>query len=163
MNLHNYVYHNIFNDTAKNKKIGKNGVDTDEETQNVDDNESFVYQENPVTSNESHTDAVDMSSRTSKDKNNDYSYSLILDDSKQYKCQQCDYQSAKKSHVERHIQVKHEEAKYLCHQCDHKAATQINLKNHIESKHEGIKYPCQQCDYQATQAGHLQQHVKSKH
>ena len=32
MNLHNYVYHNIFNDTAKNKKIMK-------------DNESFVHQE----------------------------------------------------------------------------------------------------------------------
>ena len=45
MNLHNYVYHNIFNDTAKNKKIGKNVIDTDEESQNVDDNESFVHQE----------------------------------------------------------------------------------------------------------------------
>ena len=29
----------------KTKKIGKNGIDTDEETQNVDDNESFVLQE----------------------------------------------------------------------------------------------------------------------
>ena len=45
MNLHNYVYHNIFNDTAKNKKIGKNVIDTDKESQNVDDNESFVHQE----------------------------------------------------------------------------------------------------------------------
>ena len=45
MNLHNYVYHNIFNDTAKNKKIGKNVIDTDKESQNVDDNESFVLQE----------------------------------------------------------------------------------------------------------------------
>ena len=45
MNLHNYVYHNIFNDTAKNKKIGKNVIDTDKESQNVDDNESFVHRE----------------------------------------------------------------------------------------------------------------------
>ena len=45
MNLHNYVYHNIFNDSQKNEKIGKNVIDTDEESQNVDDNESFVHQE----------------------------------------------------------------------------------------------------------------------
>ena len=45
MNFHIYVYHNIFNDTAKNKKICKNVIDTDEESQNVDDNESFVHQE----------------------------------------------------------------------------------------------------------------------
>ena len=45
MNLHNYVYHNIFNDTAKKKKIGKNVIDRDKESQNVDDNESFVHQE----------------------------------------------------------------------------------------------------------------------
>ena len=44
MNFHNFVYH-IFNDTAKNKKIGKNVIDTDEESQNVDDNESFVHLE----------------------------------------------------------------------------------------------------------------------
>ena len=45
MNFHNYVYNNILNVTAKNKKIGKNVINTDEESQNVDDNESFVHQE----------------------------------------------------------------------------------------------------------------------
>ena len=45
MNFHIYVYHNIFNDTAKNKKICKNVIDTDEESQNVDDNEIFDHLE----------------------------------------------------------------------------------------------------------------------
>ena len=44
-NFHIYVYHNILNDTDKNEEIGKNVIDTDEENQNVDDNESFVHQE----------------------------------------------------------------------------------------------------------------------
>ena len=45
MNFHNFVYHNIFNDIAKNKKIRKNVIDTDEESLNVDYNESFVHHE----------------------------------------------------------------------------------------------------------------------
>jgi len=157
---------NEFLNVAKNldiKEIGKNVIDADEESQNEDDNESFVHQENPVTSKESHGNVVDMSFRTSQDNNYDSSNSLLLDNKKPYKCPQCENQFTKKFSLERHIEAKHEDAKYLCQQCDYKTTTQIYLKNHIESKHEGIKYPCQQCDYQATQPSALQRHVKSKH
>ena len=126
------IYHermNEFLNVAKNldiKEIGKNVIDADEDSQNVDNNESCVYQEDSVISDEIRNNDVDMSTRPSQDKNEDSSYSLIPDNRKPYNCQKCEYQSNHKEHI----------------------------KRHIRSIHEGIKYPCQQCDYQATQAVH---------
>ena len=120
---------NEFLNVAKNldiKEIGKNVIDADEDSQNVDNNESCVYQEDSVISDEIRNNDVDMSTRPSQDKNEDSSYSLIPDNRKPYNCQKCEYQSNHKEHI----------------------------KRHIRSIHEGIKYPCQQCDYQATQAVH---------
>merc|ERR1712189_119239 len=63
---------NEFLNVAKNldiKEIGKNVIDADEEGKNGNDNESFVYQEDSVISDEIHDNVVNMSTRSSQDKN----------------------------------------------------------------------------------------------
>merc|ERR1712098_356272 len=112
--------------------------------------DQIFRQEDPVESDDNQSKNIAMSSRLSKDKNNDTSYSLILDDQKPYKCKQCDFQSAIKGNVKKHVQYKHEGIKYPCQQCDFQATQQGSLQQHIKSKHQGTKYPCQLCDFKST-------------
>ena len=80
-----------------------------------------------------------------------------------YNCDQCDYQASLKQHLTRHIQNKHNGVKYLCDHCDYQAGCVDNLKVHIHRKHEDVKYDCDQCDYQCNHQNDLRYHIQNKH
>ena len=127
--------------------FGKNVLDEDEESKNVNDYQSFE-QGDPEESEDSQSENKD---------------SLVFDDKKLYKCQHCEYHSTQKGHVKNHVQSIHEGVRYSCQQCDFNATDPCSLRQHIKSKHLGIKYPCQQCDYKATDPSNLRRHKKSNH
>jgi len=157
---------NEFLNVAKNldiKEIGKNVVDEGEETEGVDENQRFDGENSGESDDLQNNSEANSSRSTRQYVDVESSTSLIPDEKKSYKCQQCDYQPTRKDNLVRHVQSKHEGLKYPCQQCDYQATQIGHLQLHIKSKHEGIKYPCQQCDYQATQIGNLQRHIKSKH
>ena len=52
---------------------------------------------------------------------------------------------------------------YKCEKCDYKSAKLFNVKKHTASIHDGIRYPCQFCDYKATETGHLRKHLRNVH
>ena len=159
---------NEFLNVSKNldiKEIGKNVVNKEEETENVNEIENFDENDliqsdvNPI------NDETAIGSPAIQELRNTSSSSIINDQKKpyKYKCQQCDYQEDHKSNLNRHVQTKHEGITFPCQQCDYKATNQSNLQRHFETKHEDTKYPCQQCDYQATNLRNLQFHIHSKH
>ena len=80
-----------------------------------------------------------------------------------FRCDQCDYQATKQSHLTTHIQSIHEGIKYACDQCDYRASTQSSLTRHIQSVHKSVKNACNQCDYQATRQGKLRRHIEINH
>ena len=80
-----------------------------------------------------------------------------------YACDQCDYQSAKPSNLNRHIQSRHEGVRYPCNQCYYKTADKGNLNKHIQARHDGGKYACEECDYKAAQKRDFKAHIESKH
>ena len=143
-------------------EIEKTFMDEDEEKDVMNDNKSKDHN-NPIRSSENQINYETVSSipiiQDIKSKSSNF---IILDDEKPYKCQQCDYQTKQKSHVQLHINSKHKGILYPCQQCDLQVASPNSLLRHIKSKHEGFKYPCQQCDYQATTSSNLQLHIRSK-
>ena len=56
----------------------------------------------------------------------------------------------------------HEGIKHLCLYCDYQSAQKRSLNRHIQAVHEGIKHLCLYCDYQATTKDSLKKH-KSVH
>merc|ERR1712189_23215 len=144
---------NEFLNVAKNldiKEIGKNIVDKEEETGDMNGEQSFE-EDLTIPSDENPINNETTLGRTASQVLTNSSSSLINDNKnkKPYKCQDCDYSATQKGHIKIHVQSKHEGIKYPCHQCDYQATRSSSLQRHIESIHEGIKYPCQQCDYQA--------------
>ena len=141
-------------------EIEKTFVDEDGKKEVLDDNKSKDHN-TPIQSSENQINYDNISSiPIIQSKSSNF---IILDHEKPYKCQQCDYQTKQKSHVQLHINSKHKGILYPCQQCDLQVASQNSLQRHIKSKHEGFKYPCQQCDLQTTSLFHLKHHVQSKH
>ena len=57
----------------------------------------------------------------------------------------------------------HDGIKHPCPHCDYQSAQKGSLNRHIQAVHEGIKHLCPYCDYQATTKGSLKRHIKSAH
>ena len=59
----------------------------------------------------------------------------------------------------------HEKLKqFKCSQCDYQSATKGNLDTHYRGVHHKIKaFICDHCSYSATTKGNLYQHVKGVH
>ena len=57
----------------------------------------------------------------------------------------------------------HDGIKHTCPHCDYQSAQKGSLNRHIQAVHEGIKHLCPYCDYQATTKGSLKRHIKSAH
>ena len=53
--------------------------------------------------------------------------------------------------------------KFVCQDCDYQTTRRSHFRSHVESIHEGVRYPCSQCEYKATQKGQLKIHIKSQH
>ena len=84
---------------------------------------------------------------------------------KPFKCNKCDYKTAHKSHLKKHIDSVHEGIKpYKCNICDYRTAEQSKLKIHTNSVHEKIKpFKCQICTYDTVNKTHLKKHIESVH
>ena len=80
-----------------------------------------------------------------------------------WKCDICDKEYSRKSHLKLHKDRAHFGIRYSCPNCKHRATTAANLKIHIKSKHEGVKIPCNLCDHQAYDKSSLSGHIKRVH
>ena len=80
-----------------------------------------------------------------------------------YKCDICNKNYPRKSHLKDHKGRAHFGVRYSCSKCDYKATTTGNLKTHIKSMHEGVKSPCNQCDYNAYDSQSLSKHMRAVH
>ena len=82
-----------------------------------------------------------------------------------FNCQQCDYTSTTKGHLQRHIKSVHLKLKpFNCDICDKSFAQNGDLQRHIKSVHLKQKpFKCNQCDYTFSTNFTLQRHIKSVH
>ena len=79
-------------------------------------------------------------------------------------CVECDKSYSNYSALYKHKKAFHEGVTYNCNQCDYKSALKANLKRHIETKHEDIKkFACNFCEYRCFLKTDLQRHMKKKH
>ena len=58
------------------------------------------------------------------------------------------------------MELKHEGICYTSDQCEYNAAMKSNLERHIKEKHEGVCYTCDQCEYRAKSKSSLEHQVK---
>lgn len=82
-----------------------------------------------------------------------------------YKCTQCDYKSADKSNLNKHIKTVHDNVKDIkCTQCDFKCSIKSDLNRHIKAVHDKLKdIECTQCDFKCSTKGSLKIHIKAVH
>ena len=62
--------------------------------------------------------------------------------------------SPKQIHVE--VNLRH-----TCDQCNYKTTNKGHLNRHIDSVHGNVRYSCDKCDYKAKRKGHLKRHIDS--
>lgn len=55
------------------------------------------------------------------------------------------------------------EGKYSCEDCDYQTERRSNFNKHVKARHLGIRFPCDQCGYKASDRSNLNKHVKSVH
>lgn len=77
----------------------------------------------------------------------------------------CDYATAHKGHLTRHIKSIHDRIKDCeCPDCDYVCSQKTNLSHHIKSVHDKIKdIQCPECDYVCSWKGDLNKHIKAIH
>ena len=77
-----------------------------------------------------------------------------------FKCPDCHYATAKKSHFKTHRRVHTGERPYSCDECDGTFKYKANLNLHVMSKHTKEKpFKCQQCEYACVSKGALGVHL----
>ena len=84
---------------------------------------------------------------------------------KKFKCNTCNFSTANKGTLKKHIETVHEGIKpFKCDICDYECALKGNLKHHIASVHQGIKpFKCKLCDYEFSKNSSLKRHIESVH
>ena len=79
-----------------------------------------------------------------------------------FQCDLCNYVSARKDNLKKHVQSVHEKLKpYNCRQCGKAFSMKQHCKEHEESIHDGITHSCDFCEMTFTTKGHLRTHIKS--
>ena len=83
---------------------------------------------------------------------------------KNFQCDLCNYVSARKDNLKKHVQSVHEKLKpYNCRQCGKAFSMKQHCKEHEESIHDGITHSCDFCEMICTTKGHLRTHIKKVH
>ena len=77
-----------------------------------------------------------------------------------FPCDQCDFQSAERRHVQRHINTVHLGIKHACDECSKEYGDPHELKLHKKSAHEGVYYECGQCNKTFSLHRRLLQHER---
>ena len=99
-----------------------------------------------------------------------------IEKTKKYQCNQCEFQSARKNNLAKHLNDNHKEItdlqskikpkklkKYQCSQCKFQSSRKKNLEIHVDAIHKGIKYSCYYCDKKFTDQSNLKAHIKGIH
>ena len=86
--------------------------------------------------------------------------SLVL---KEFRCEQCDFQTNFKNSLKTHINMKHNQFKeFECNDCSYAVNKKSQLENHIKSVHQKIKdLFCLQCDFTTSLKSSLINHTKN--
>lgn len=61
------------------------------------------------------------------------------------------------------ITISEDDGRYYCDMCDYSSALRGSVSRHIRSVHQGLRFPCDQCEYQATRSHHLKRHKERLH
>ena len=80
-----------------------------------------------------------------------------------FKCPHCDFETARKDKLKRHIESVHNNVAFKCPHCDFETARKDKLKRHIESVHNNVAFNCNQCEFVANRKDNLKRHQKIKH
>ena len=77
-----------------------------------------------------------------------YNASAANDETKTYKCQQCEYITAQKDHLRRHETIVHKLKFHVCDQCHYTDGCKSDLNDHKTAAHNERKcHECDQCEY----------------
>ena len=89
----------------------------------------------------------------------------LNDQTKPYKCIDCDHRSANKTALSRHIKRVHERIKpFKCNACDFETANEFQLEKHTISHHKGSKpFKCKLCNFETAKKSGLKFHIESVH
>ena len=78
----------------------------------------------------------------------------IDSEEKLHKCNQCEYASSQKGHLNTHIKTHNGEKLHKCSQCEYTSSTDGNLRRHM------LLHKCNQCGNAFARASHLVIHLK---
>nr|CAH8859787.1 unnamed protein product [Trichobilharzia regenti] len=78
-------------------------------------------------------------------------------------CRQCDKNFAKKSHLDEHIRVKHEDIGMKCEECGERFTYKSDLDKHYRAIHTNLKYNCDYCEQTFSWKATLYEHKRSAH
>lgn len=82
---------------------------------------------------------------------------------KPYVCTKCGYRASVKSHLTQHIRVHTGEKPHACSECPYRASVKSQLIRHMRS-HSGEKpCACDHCDYRAAHKSDLATHIMRRH
>merc|ERR1712204_27563 len=80
-----------------------------------------------------------------------------------YHCDDCEYITNHKKHMQTHKLSVHEKVRYECDECTKEFSGPSSLRRHKKAKHEGVRFACDQCSQSSTTAFHLVTHKRIKH
>ena len=80
-----------------------------------------------------------------------------------YHCDDCEYITNHKKHMQTHKLSVHEKVRYECEECTKEFSDPSSLRRHKKAKHEGVRFACDQCSQSSTTAFHLVTHKRIKH
>ena len=77
------------------------------------------------------------------------------------KCPHCDYETADKSHLTRHIHTHTGERPFECPECEYAATTKQSLARHIRTHTGERPFECPQCDKTFARREDLTRHIRT--
>ena len=111
-------------------------------------------------------DNLDISSDSEgSDITSDESFNSVNENSseKRFSCDWCDYKTAERRSLSRHMNTVHPGAVLSCHLCPFKAGHNRMMKTHMDFVHKGIAYSCDRCDFRSSWKKSLSVHVSRVH
>ena len=92
-----------------------------------------------------------------------------LPENSMYKCRidGCTFKAKTKNHMKTHNEAKHKGMRYNCQLCDYQTAYRKDLGRHLEGKHKSgaspFAWPCNICHFRGMDTTELQIHVNKRH